>query len=413
MLVYIFLLRLCLGCEEPLVLQYPDGKEYLFSPAHYQMKLESFYLDNDRPPFKESHFLLGLPANESDRLQKICPGAWIFSRLVGFETFSFTEGPELASVQLLDPVRSFLLTEKLVDLHLSWPLEPAMNRISTIKKVQTTPVSLSFVVCHCREDLSWLHSTNITHIPDNSALYVYEKCGHNSEPDLESVRPRFSRGLFVIDKPDGEVRGDECSGFLDYLVEQYDGALDARHVLGISHYTILLQSDPQNHLFLSYLDVALRGISSGAYNVPFLHLNFHRHVQTSTPCMRDVEAFLFQQAAPTTLLGTYCCSQFIVSRDRILAHPKSFYEHMLKMVDGTYPDHCVNGKPKRSSQCYVFEFLWHVVFGEPRDLPLRPDDTRLPIALRMKYGNEHVRTWWEDVDLAPGSNRPLSVTWEL
>ncbi|KAF4740134.1 hypothetical protein FOZ63_003567, partial [Perkinsus olseni] len=53
------------------------------------------------------------------------------------------------------------------------------------------------------------------------------------------------------------------------------------------------------------------------------------------------------------------------------------------MVDGSIPDLCVaEAKPKRSSHCYVFEFLWHVVFGEPRQLPLRPDDKRLPTALR-------------------------------
>ena len=232
---------------------------------------------------------------------------------------------------------------------------------------------------------------------------------------------RFTNGIFVIDKPDGAVRGDECSGFLSYLTEFYHQ---------ISDYTILLQSDPDQHLFYSYLDVALRGISTGSYRQDFLHLNYPplRHVSISTPCMRDVEDFLFlkgkfedrkipeisdplnadQLAASSELVSTYCCSQFIVHKSRILQHSQVFYAHMLHMVDGVYPDLCVDGQPKRSSQCYVFEFLWHVVFGEPRVLPFRVDDSRLATALRMKYGNEHVRDWWADLDLAPGSRRPLA-----
>ena len=387
-----------------------SGDIHPFSVGHYQMKLDSFYLHNDRPPYKEAFFITRLPTNESEALLESCPAIWILSRAVVFEHDAFVRPVADAYHELIEP--SLYIFENMDSLRRVWPLDEAIRKAREtflkLGEAQGSEIgqsSVSFIVCHCREPLEWLSDRNMSHIPLRSSLYIYEKCGRDSGPDLVSVQERFESGVFIVDRPDGPVRGDECSGFLSYLVEHYDNLAD---------YTILLQSDPDHHLFFSYLDSILRGITLGTYNSQFLHLNYHRHVQTTTPCMRDVESFLFQLNRESIeqkgLLGTYCCAQFVVHKERVQANSPQFYDHMLAMVDGRYPDLCVNGQPKRSSQCYVFEFLWHVVFGEPRDLPLRPDDNRLPNALRMKYGNEHVRTWWADLDMAPGSRRPLKPT---
>ena len=47
------------------------------------------------------------------------------------------------------------------------------------------------------------------------------------------------------------------------------------------------------------------------------------------------------------------------------------------------------------------EFLWHVVWGENGDPPLRQDDENLPLAFRLKFGVEHEKKEWNDVVLSP------------
>jgi Protein of unknown function (DUF3431) len=392
----------------------------LFNIGHFQLKLDSFFNHDGRPPYKESFFLVQAHRNatETSFLLETCPGAIVSSYLVVAEHSAFTHGVRFAEEKNIVPAMSVinsLSDSSRNDALLLWPIAKLFDKLKASLESQIIlenqnfqshyQPSLTFIICHCREDLSWI-SQNIKFIPPNSALFIYEKCKQNSTDFLtETAANIFDRNIYVIDRPDGEVRGDECSGFLTHLTSFYDQLTD---------YTILLQSDPNHHLFFSYLDVVLRGISIGSYhNIPFLHLNFHRHVTTSTPCMRSVESVLYSQTesdiSQLPLIQTYCCSQFIVTKDRILSHSKEFYTHMLYMVDGTYPDLCVKGKPVRSSQCYIFEFLWHIVFGEPRILPMRVDDLRLPNALRMKYGNEHVRVWWKDLDMAPGEKRVLEV----
>ena len=253
---------------------------------------------------------------------------------------------------------------------------------------------MTFVICHCRELLSSLIG-NITEAPVVSKLLIYEKCGSDvSLDDLATFRKRFGGGIEIIHQQDGPVRGDECTGYLDYIVNNYESLTD---------FTVFLQGDADHHMFLSFLNTALKGIKAGQYDLGFLHLNFHRHYQTTTPCMRDVERVLFNLSSPVEpvpLIGTYCCAQFIVRRDRILARQKRFYEDAFLLVNGSTPDLCSPTPPRRSSHCYVLEYLWHTVFGEPRYLPHKPDDDRLPLLLRMKYGNENSKCRWDDVALS-------------
>merc|ERR1712107_193142 len=86
-------------------------------------------------------------------------------------------------------------------------------------------------------------------------------------------------------------------------------------------------------------------------------------------------------------ISTYCCSHFVISRDRIDAHPVQFYEHLVRLVsEAPYArvqgGSCTIGK----KPCYVMEFLWHRVFGESDELPLRAEQASLPLALRYEGG---------------------------
>jgi hypothetical protein len=240
-------------------------------------------------------------------------------------------------------------------------------------------------------------------------LYVYEKCGQHSALSLsDSGASEIFKSVTVYDQPDGPVRGDECTAYLHFIVDEYEALPD---------FTVFLQADAERHMFVSYLSTALAGLSSGHYSVPFLHLNFHRHYQTTTPCMRDVERLIFnlsEPVQPTPLLGTYCCAQFIVAKHRIAARSKHFYDNALSLVNNSVADVCSPDPPRRSSHCYVLEYLWHVVFGEERFLPFKADNRDLPSLLRMKYGNENVKKRWDDVELEKHiSDRLINRTVEI
>lgn len=64
-------------------------------------------------------------------------------------------------------------------------------------------------------------------------------------------------------------------------------------------------------------------------------------------------------------LSAPCCAEFIVSRERILAHSKDFYVHMRDWIMETELGRYRSGR--------VFEYMWHVIFGEGHVLPAVPE----------------------------------------
>lgn len=58
---------------------------------------------------------------------------------------------------------------------------------------------------------------------------------------------------------------------------------------------------------------------------------------------------------PPPYINGYCCAQFVVSRNRILVHPRSFYESLdFKLQKTQLPNY-------RSSR--VLEYMWLIIFG--------------------------------------------------
>ena len=89
------------------------------------------------------------------------------------------------------------------------------------------------------------------------------------------------------------------------------------------------------------------------------------------------------------VLGTYCCSQFIVSRERITSHQPYFYHNLVRVLLGDIKqkqcsqDDGHDNRPRIGISA-LLEGMWHTVFGEDHELPLREYDTRLPDFLRAK-----------------------------
>lgn len=68
------------------------------------------------------------------------------------------------------------------------------------------------------------------------------------------------------------------------------------------------------------------------------------------------ELFASELGEVPTDLSAPCCAEFIVNRDRVLAHPKSFYVSMRDWIIETELGRYRSGR--------VFEYMWHVIFGE-------------------------------------------------
>ena len=402
-------------CADSLHLAWEDPStdrihDYRFSTAEFNEKVWAFVRNDIRPPLKEAFFIHKLPDRVFDDVLLECMEVAVASELIVAESDIFLGFHPFDSVRFKKAwaVLNELSPSEFHAVNSIWLVQDLVSRFNSQLEDAPRPVSptVSVVVCHCRENLEWLVK-DVKNIPHNSSLHVYEKCGMNSTEFLTNGFRGGSKdfeSIFVYDQRDGPVRGDECTAYLDYIVSNYET---------LSDFTVFLQGDPDRHMFLSYLSTALAGIVSGRYSVPFLHLNFHRHYQTTTPCMRDVEKLILSNVpedAVLPLIGTYCCAQFIVSRDRIVANSRNFYANALSLVNGSVADVCSPVPPRRSSHCYVLEYLWHVVFGEDRFLPFKPDDLRLPTVLRMKYGNENAKVRWDDVELQKHTKRLINRT---
>merc|ERR1719436_239897 len=158
----------------------------------------------------------------------------------------------------------------------------------------------------------------------------------------------------------------ECTAYATHIIR-------ALHANILADYTIFMHDDAPRHIRLSLLSLTLRGMRSGAYDVPFLHLSHERYPSFKTRCLRDVYQRVFGEELTGTL-GTYCCAHFVVQRSRIEARGATFFERLLGLV-GNAPYAQKNGGQCNvgSKPCYVMEFMWHRIFGEEDELPPRSE----------------------------------------
>merc|ERR1712079_602683 len=155
---------------------------------------------------------------------------------------------------------------------------------------------------------------------------------------------------------------------------------------GLADFTVFLHDDAPRHIRLSLLNLVLRSIRIGAYDVPFLHLSHERYPAFRTRRLQDVYRRTFGEELLGTV-STYCCSHFVVRRDRIELRAPNFFADLHRLVSEAPYAHLHGGECNIGRKpCYVIEFLWHRVFGEEDDLPRRAEQGSLPLALRYEGG---------------------------
>lgn len=70
-----------------------------------------------------------------------------------------------------------------------------------------------------------------------------------------------------------------------------------------------------------------------------------------------VFALFFPDKPIPDTIGAHCSSQFAVSREAILSHPKEFYEKIRAWLLKTELEDQISGR--------IIEYMWHVIFGMP------------------------------------------------
>jgi len=294
----------------------------------------------------------------------------------------------------------------------TWPFQEGVAHFEAVAQAAATSLQITqsqgaptveFVIAHCKEPLDWVSNNLMPIAPAGSILTIYEKCGEQPMFPADVLAHFGHSSLMACPDPAGLPRGDECLAYLSHIVSRYDN---------LASFTVFLQADPDQHLHFSYLQTVLAMLARGTYKVPYMSLNGGRHVRTMSPCLNAVYESIFGESQKEPL-GPYCCAQFIVQDVQVRARPLSFYRRMLGMVDGSmytstgHGDLCTNFPVTRSTHCYGMEFMWHRVFGDEYETPLRQDDTRLPLSLRQKFGDEFIKKQWNDMVLNPNTPKKI------
>lgn len=362
------------------VVPHYNNPNYTLEGADFQYKLTRFYENLGPPPLEEVFFATqNLTRATQEDVLRDCPGLLITAFVVLAEARLPVAPLEAASAlakadQLaarLDPEGYRAATEV-------WPIEPALlsyqRAANFAAEAPKRAPLVHVVVCHCRESLDWLTDGHFPVPAREEAvvdLFVYEKCSSQPE-NLAAMRERFHH-VAVTPVEDGDVRRDECSAYLRHLVDRYHDPAD---------FALFFQADASDHMQWGYLALVMRAIAKHSLQASFVHLNHPRLVASLSPCRQEVFRRVFDRP-PREMLGSYCCAQFLVSRERWLANPLERYERMFRMLFEESPAEC-HDIPGHSTHCLMYEVYWHVLFGESDDLPERASNPGLPLMLRTR-----------------------------
>ena len=220
--------------------------------------------------------------------------------------------------------------------------------------------------------------------------------------------------LYTLTKHNATIRNitsDILSSGSWINLDRFQGYLH-HYYYALPRHMVFVHADMPDHIGAgrpNIIDDTLRALMHGA-SVPFAHLGNNRvtmrwNPDTMTPLWKGL--FGSSIAPQAGEVSTYCCSHFVLSRDRALIRTRRFYENALKFVMSPKSYFYLPTKwtPSRQAKaadidmrgrlvCQNMMFLWHIFFGEPLDLPHRMYDPSLPLFLKTR----NIRTAYFDDD---------------
>lgn len=196
----------------------------------------------------------------------------------------------------------------------------------------------AIVVSHFHEDLSWL-----ANVPKNWDIYVYNRADENTHA-CEPMAMVWDNGVHLTGLACLKNIGREPYTFLKHIVNNYDVLDDL---------TVFVQGNPFDHYpeLLRTLD----SITPTENNFTWMGIGGHESYNNGAPhdCGKPVGVVSADLGLDIKAWPIHFApgGQFAVTRDRIHAHPKEFYEKAIRILE------------EMPESPWCFERLWGVIFG--------------------------------------------------
>lgn len=220
--------------------------------------------------------------------------------------------------------------------------------------------SYTLVVVRCRGNMTWA-----TDVPSDWTVLVHEKCEDLPGTNFSSI---------FMDRRNGAA--EECTGYLDYIVNNYDK---------LSSVTVFMQDDglspwsqwkgKQAHTpFLNFTDLAKAVSKYLNREQGFLHIVVSRYQpKLSTELLNITWPFLKSHLVPDPpdLIVTKPSAHMAVRREQIHSRNQSTYQdllHMLRNHEKFVPGNTTRWRALRAFCCQL-ESSWHILFAQPAELP--------------------------------------------
>ncbi|CAJ1425835.1 unnamed protein product [Effrenium voratum] len=355
------------------------------------------------PPLEEAFLIKTMPLEEIHGAFSLCPGMVVTGLLLAAEAASFAAQPDPNQdpLHMAKSYMQFLYNsdrEEFDTMTEMWPVLEGQQRAQDARQaaLHALPASVDIVIARCSTTLRWLWSLPL---PPQARVFIYSKCPgqeQNLQRQLEgavrvpcdSLQGLLGRVAQIVDVPledSGEWMTGECTVYLRHMLHGLASAAPVHH---LADYTIFIHDDAPRHLKPEFLSIVFKSLAMGSYNVDYLNLAHERYVAASTPCLKSLFRMVFGEDL-TGRLSTYCCGHFVVSSSRLKEVPQSRLENLWAAVaTGAYTALKGGLCEVANMPCYVVEYLWHAVLGEPNVPPWRSEDARLPLALRYEGGRD-------------------------
>lgn len=338
-----------------------------------------------------------------DFLGKVCPGAALTSLLLRAEERlpMLDDGRALLDYATILQTVAMGRPESLV----GWPLVQGLNRLAWLRaqlplSQEQQSHSIDIVMAYCNESLDGLVRESVAHgIPlshANLLLYMPEAC--LDEGKGKKVMKPAARHFRSVEIVPMAVAPDtwEPPRYLTHLATRYHR---------LAEFTLFLHADVYEHVQPRTMRNLLNSLAFGTFTrsglgasgsqwFGYLSLghnylrNASRARRSSAHCAEagidfgEMRRHLFEPSDVATApgsrcgeeenFGVYCCSTFLVHRDRVHQRPQDWYDRAAERSDW--------------GECAAsyMELLWHAVFNDgcmhEEKRQARPD---LPLFLRV------------------------------
>ena len=199
-----------------------------------------------------------------------------------------------------------------------------------------------------------------------------------SKKSAAKSRPYYSwqNAIYTVDNINASLhtsvnKGREANAYLTYLVNSYDELPD---IIAFIHSHRKGYPGGWHTDAMDYDNV----ISLQTLNINFVQRQGYTNLRCiAVPgCPDEVQPFrnppeayrkhehafpaawkyMFVDKDIPSVVGTPCCSQFAVSKEQVLARPRSDYMRYLQWLSDTNLSDAISGR--------IFEYLWHIIFGQ-------------------------------------------------